>query len=210
MIDTGAKGQWTTLLRRLLSLNLTALDYLILTHTHNDHAANAQKIRERFDARVIVYRKEADLLVTGRPVIPKGTNIYSRTLVDCFGKMATPWFRYAPCPCDLIVDSDVYSLKELGFKAYLLHTPGHSSGSMSLVVDEEIVLLGDVMIGRGSRYTYPPFADDPEELMRSWKKLLDTPCELFIPSHGWANKRVLVEKVFDRKIKKLKLQDRIF
>jgi len=166
-------------------------------------------MKDLFEARIIVHRYETDYLTTGRPVIPKGTNIYSRMLVNLFGKMVTPLFQYTPCPCDIIIDNDIFSLKEIGFNAYLLHTPGHSSGSMSLIVDDEIALLGDVMIGRGSRYTYPPFADDPIELMRSWKKLLDTNCNLFIPSHGWANKRSLVEKVFNRKMKKLKLQDHI-
>ncbi len=208
LVDTGTKGQWRKLLQRLVSLNLSHIDYLILTHTHNDHAANAKKLKKMFEARVIVHRNEADYLATGCPVIPKGTNIYSRMLTNLFGERATPWFRYDPCPCDSIVD-DFYSLEDIGFNAYLLYTPGHSSGSISLVVDNEIALLGDVMIGRGSRYTYPPFADDPVELMRSWKKLLDTGCNLFIPSHGWANKRSLVEKVFIRKIKKLRLQDQI-
>lgn len=205
LIDTGTKAQWGKLSRRILSMGVRSIDYLILTHTHNDHAANANRAGDLFGPRVMAHRNEVGCLTTGRPAIPKGTNLFSRTLVDLFGEMAAPLFRYPPSPCEIIIEGDVFSLEPYEFNAYLLHTPGHSPGSMSLIVEDEIALVGDVMIGRGSRYTYPPFADDPVELMRSWKKLLDTDCNLFIPSHGWANKRSRVEKVFNRKIKQLKL-----
>lgn len=200
LIDTGTKPQWKKLVRRLASLHIRQLDYLILTHTHNDHAANAYRIKKNYNASVIVHKAESHHLTEGKPVIPKGTNIYSRTLVNLFDKVATSLFRYDPCPADIIIE-DSMDLKVFGYNGSIIHTPGHSSGSISLIIDDEIALLGDVMIGRGIHYTYPPFADDPLTLIRSWKKLLDTNCSLFIPSHGWANKRELVEKVYMKKKK---------
>jgi len=47
---------------------------------------------------------------------------------------------------------------------------------------------------------YPPFANDPLELLESWGKLLHTMCKVFIPSHGSANQKSLVEKDFNRRI----------
>jgi len=205
LIDTGTKGQWKKLNHRLEQLDIDCLDYLVLTHTHNDHAANACKIREKYKAMVIVHTEEVTYLTEGRPIIPKGTNFYSRMLVNTFGEIATPWFRYEPCPYDIVMDN-YFDFKEKGINASIIHTPGHSSGSITLIVDNEIALLGDVMIGRGIYYTYPPFADDPSTLICSWKKLLDTQCSLFIPSHGRVNTRKLLEKVYAKKAKLFSLE----
>ena len=38
LIDTSPKLMWNTLVKRLKQLNVNRIDYLILTHTHYDHA----------------------------------------------------------------------------------------------------------------------------------------------------------------------------
>ena len=43
-----------------------------------------------------------------------------------------------------------------------------------------------VPLGRPNAYfvVFPPFADDEEELLRSWRALCDTGCRYFYPGHG--------------------------
>jgi glyoxylase-like metal-dependent hydrolase (beta-lactamase superfamily II) len=67
-----------------------------------------------------------------------------------------------------------------------MHTPGHSPGEMAVVIDDEVAFTGDSVIGTIPGSPFPPFADDVEELMRTWKKLLDTGCHTFLPGHGKA------------------------
>ncbi|MBN2843477.1 MAG: hypothetical protein JXM68_10325, partial [Sedimentisphaerales bacterium] len=43
---------------------------------------------------------------------------------------------------------------------------------------------------------FPPFADNVKQMTDSWGKLLETNCRLFLPGHGTANKRPLVQKEF--------------
>ena len=45
------------------------------------------------------------------------------------------------------------------------------------------------------------FADDEDEMIRSWEKLLNTGCSLFLPSHGIAIKSVLVKREFQKRNK---------
>jgi glyoxylase-like metal-dependent hydrolase (beta-lactamase superfamily II) len=45
-----------------------------------------------------------------------------------------------------------------GFDAYLLNTPGHSPGSLSVFVGHEIAVVGDAMFGVAPRSVFPPFA----------------------------------------------------
>jgi hypothetical protein len=66
-------------------------------------------------------------------------------------------------------------------------------GSISLIIDDEIAAVGDAMVGTLPGKIYPPFADDVPELIRSWEILLNTGCGTFLPAHGSAKRRQLVE-----------------
>lgn len=184
--------------RRLKMLNINRIDYLMLTHTHFDHAGNAAWIKNNYGPKIIVHATEAGYLETGYCPLPSGTIFFTKALIGLSRKKKTPIGRYERCKADITVETKL-SLEEMGFNAFILHTPGHTCGSMSLVVDNEIAIVGDAMIGRFKNSVFPPFADDVPELIRSWKKLLDTGCSLFIPSHGSPNARELVLKDYEKR-----------
>jgi len=114
------------------------------------------------------------------------------------GKHLFHLFRYEPCKPDITVDSH-YELTEFGKKLYLLHSPGHTIGSMSLIVDDEIAFVGDAMFGLLKWSVFPPYAEDVEMMIKSWGKLLETNCSEYIPSHGTANSRLLVKKDYNKR-----------
>jgi len=195
LIDTSTKSNQKKLFKQLNNSKIKNIDYLILTHTHFDHATNTHAIKNEFGSRIIVHSSENDLLETGRAILPKGTNFITKNLVLFIGNRIAHKFDFTPSKADIIIDY-YYSLKDIGFNAYLLHTPGHSVGSTSLIIDNEIAIVGDALFGifRGS--IFPPFADDTKELIKSWGKLLDTGCSIFLPSHGFARNRGLIEKAY--------------
>ena len=49
------------------------------------------------------------------------------------------------------------------------------------------------MIGNS---VYPPFADDPEIMIKSWANLLQTGCSSFLPGHGKEIFYELLEKQY--------------
>ena len=195
LIDTSIKNERNKLDKRLNDLRITHIDYLILTHTHFDHAGNARMIKEKFNSKVIVNRNGAKYLTSGDNIIPKGTNIFTRSLVYLFANKVFPKLRYEPCDYDLLVDSYL-DLKECGFNAYVINTDGHTPDSMSIVVDNEIAIVGDTMFGVFKWTIMPPFAYDLKKLINSWSLLLETECAVFIPGHGSAIDRGLVEKTY--------------
>jgi hydroxyacylglutathione hydrolase len=201
LIDTGPFYLWRLLRRHLDRLGVRQIDALILTHAHMDHAENAHRIQEKYKAPVFIHRYEADYLASGENIIPQGTTVITRALTNLLsGKMA-PLLRYTACEPDVCID-DRFSLQDLGFNAYILHTPGHTPGSMSVIVDNEIAIVGDCQFGvfRGS--VFPPYANDVRQMIDSWGKLLETSCSLFLPSHGSANSRHLVQREYDKRIRK--------
>jgi len=198
LIDTSTDYMWNLLVRRLAKLNVENIDYLILTHSHWDHAANSNRIKEKYKTRVIIHKAEALYLTTGQNIVPDGTNFFSHVLMK-MAKYLAPKTGFTPCRYDYAVDVK-YDLNDLGFNAYILHTPGHSPGSMSVIIDNEVALVGDCMFGVFKGSVFPPFATDAAQMIESWGKLLATNCSVFIPSHGTANSRTLVQKDFNKRI----------
>jgi hydroxyacylglutathione hydrolase len=198
LIDTGPGFMWEILQRSINSLGIEEINLLILTHSHFDHAANAARIKEKFKAQVIIHQSESKYLNSGDNILPVGTNHLSRFLVRNFAERFRSVARYQPCNHDLTFD-ETYDLTNLGFNSCLIHTPGHTEGSCSLIIDDEVAIVGDTMFGIFPGSIFPPFAYDQIQLMKSWEKLLATRCKFFIPSHGSANKRSLVEKEFNKR-----------
>lgn len=199
LVDTGRKARRSELAERLRALGATWLDALVLTHTHFDHAENAAFIKEAFGPRVIVHDAEERLLGAGVSPLPQGTLLPTRLLVRLAPRLGRS-FAYEPCQPDIRV-GDRFDLSSFGLDAYILHTPGHSRGSLSLVVESELALVGDAMFGVLPGSVFPPFADDVEEMVSSWKTLLDTGSRLFLPGHGSPDTRELLEKCLRRRLK---------
>lgn len=201
LIDTSVSLTWERLQKQLDRSGIKKIDCLILTHAHVDHAANASRIKNKFNALVIIQKEEAGYLLNGSNIVPGGTTLFTRPLVKIFGKRLSSLIKYSPCKYDLLVDLR-FDLNDFGFNAYLMHTPGHTAGSMSLIIDDEVAVVGDTMVGAVKWSVFPPFAQDVEQLIQSWGKLLETGCSLFLPAHGTGNNRSLVEKDYAAKIKK--------
>ncbi len=200
LVDTSVSRLRKILQRRLDSLGVETIDYLVLTHAHYDHAANARHIQKKYKAKVIVQRADEPWLSAGDNMLPAGTNLITRTIVNLLGKWLFHLFRYEPCRPDLVVDSQA-DLKSFGENVYLIHSPGHTPGSMSIIVDDELALVGDTLFGVFRWTVFPPYARDPETMIRSWRKLLQTNCSLFLPSHGTSIQRTLLKKDFEQRIK---------
>lgn len=199
LIDTSPGFLWKTLQKRLEKLRIESIDLLILTHSHFDHAANAARVREKYKAKVVIHRSEAQYLASGNNIFPVGTNPFAELITSLFAGKINSFASYQPCNHDIAVD-EILDLSDFGFNAYLIHTPGHTQGSISIIVDNDVALVGDTMFGIFPWTVMPPFANDKQQLLKSWEKLLETLCKLFVPSHGTANKRDLVEKDLVKKL----------
>lgn len=199
LIDTGRKYAWKRLKHNLkkIGVNGSNLDALILTHTHFDHAENAARIKAAFGSKIIVHESEAPYLESGDSPLPAGTVFFTKWLMKICSRKAQPMFRYMPVKADISVNNR-FDLKPFGFNAYCLHTPGHTKGSLSIIVDDEIAFTGDNMVGVAEGSIFPPFGDDIPGIIKSWKILLDTSCSLFVPVHGSPKMRDILQRHFDR------------
>lgn len=198
LVDTSPYYMWKILEIRLKKLNVLNIDYLILTHSHADHSQNAYRIKEKYKSEVFIHKEEASYLTSGDNLLPDGTTSISKFIMNFGIKNIYSRFKNRPCQYDFLVDSK-FDLTNFGFNAFILHTPGHSPGSMSVIVDNEIALVGDAMFGVFKGSIFPPFAHDIKLMISSWGRLLETDCSYYLPSHGSANSRSLVLREYEKK-----------
>lgn len=192
LVDTGQKRKSELLKSQLSSLlGERNLDYLILTHTHYDHAENALMVKQKFSPKIIVHESEADFLQNGFTKLPKGTNIITNFISGLGNRFARKIGEYNPVKAD-ITANESYTMENIN-GIEIIHTPGHTIGSISIIIDNEIALVGDTLFGIFTKSVLPPFADDKKLLIESWRKLLKTNCLIFLPAHGKRIKRNLLE-----------------
>ncbi len=203
LVDTGESGAYRRLSRNINGSAAPggSLQLLILTHTHYDHCQNAARIKQQENCPILMSRREAKYVQKGYTPLPRGTSLISHMLTLLGNQIGPPQFGYKPFAPDILMEEE-YTLEEPGPGVRVISTPGHTIGSISVIVNEEIAIVGDAMFGIFRNSIYPPFADDRREMIRSWYKLLQTRCELFLPGHGRPIGREGVDRQYQKSLRK--------
>lgn len=203
MVDTQVEKNYTALLYRLENIfrEIPKIDFLVLTHTHYDHTQNAARIKADTGAKVIVHRSEAAYLKSGFTPLPEGTLAPTKVVSKLGNKFFSKLGEYAAVIPDIEIDQE-YIIENAPLLK-IIHTPGHSEGSVSLLVENEYALSGDTVFNIWRGRVFPPFADDVPALLNSWKKLLDSGCHTFLPGHGVPATRLQLEREYFKKISDL-------
>ena len=198
LVDTGPAAMRGMLMKQIEKFGLKHLDALVFTHTHFDHTGSAAILKGMFGMPVIVHRSEASCLEAGLSPLPHGNMMFTKFLYNLGAPRVEHWFKVEGVKPDLLAD-EVLDLSIFGINARLIHTPGHSKGSCSMIIDDQIAITGDTCVSVIPGRAFPPWADDPVALLKSWKLLLDTKCELFLPMHHWVITRKVLEREYRRK-----------
>jgi glyoxylase-like metal-dependent hydrolase (beta-lactamase superfamily II) len=165
VVDPGAEPD--RVLSRIGELGLQ-VEAILLTHAHFDHIGAVEPVREKTGAPVYIHRLEGDWLTDPRK---NGSGL---------------WPGMEPIRCreaDHHLDGGE-SLVFFGQTFRVLHTPGHSPGSVTYALDG-LVLSGDVLFAGSIGRTDLP-GGDFDTLMRSiHDQLMVLPEETRVyPGHG--------------------------
>ncbi len=200
LIDCGMKKKEKKIIAALERMQLSPSDIklIILTHTHYDHSGSVKALQEITGAKILVHQAEASCLEQGYCAFPKGTMWFPK-ITSAVGRALNKWVgRYAPVSPDILI-SERFDLQAYGIDGYVLPTPGHTAGSICVIIEGRHAIVGDTLFNIFKHSVFPPYANDQEELLRSWKILLEIGCEHFYPGHGKPFTRNRLQKTYEEK-----------
>lgn len=166
IVDPGGE---TKQIVNFLQKNNFVPQFIVLTHGHYDHIKSLEEILEYYPIEVVIHEQELEVvldgsknlsLLLGVPVLrePKKIN----------------WFK--------VKDADTILCGEKEIK--IIHTPGHTKGSMCLYIQQDKCLFtGDTLFcGSVGRTDFP--TGDIEQLDESLQKIFSLPEDtIFYPGH---------------------------
>jgi glyoxylase-like metal-dependent hydrolase (beta-lactamase superfamily II) len=141
---------------------------ILITHAHIDHIAGAARLKALTGAPVLYNPRDLPLV--------KMMNVQAGWL-----GIETPEVH---SPDDTLDDGRVIAIS--GLSGHILHTPGHTQGSVCLhLPDQNLLLAGDTLFAGSVGRTDLPGGDGPTLIRSIHNKLLPLPdATVVVPGHG--------------------------
>jgi len=165
VVDPG--GDISRIVAILEKHGLTAKQ-IIITHAHIDHIAGAARLKQ----------------LTGAPILYNQLDLPLVKMMDIqAGWLGVPTPE-VPAPDDTLDDGKLITVT--GLTGSILHTPGHTEGSVCLYLPREALLLaGDTLFAGSIGRTDLPGGDQRKILASIRESLLPLPLDTtVIPGHG--------------------------
>ena len=187
LIDSGDKKDLSALLDALKTegVAIEQVKTILLTHGHADHAGSAAQLRRRSGALLVAGAADTVMTKAGHNDDIKPTSWMARIL-----KRFAIDPSYEGFEADVKVDAPM-DLKRFGLAGKVMQMPGHTPGSLVLILDDGRAFVGDMMLGgwmagamfassAGEHY----FQDDLERNHANIVALLRLPIHTFYLGHG--------------------------
>ncbi len=138
LIDPGAQAG---LIYDVIVRNGWTIEKILLTHGHFDHIGAAELLRERLTAPIYIYPADAQYLTD--PYLNLSGNSGQPITVSHYEELS---------------DGETIRLKaNSGFYLKVIHTPGHTPGSVTYYSpDEAVAFVGDLLYQHGPGLTNFP------------------------------------------------------
>src|SRR5574341_1466952 len=158
--------------------------YILLTHHHFDHSIGAQQLRAVTGSQVVLHAGEEKFLLDSKSEAPQDLEAgpeENKQIAEAIQRFRDQAAEGVP---DIRV-SDGETFKVGGLEVQVVHTPGHTLGSVCFYMPGERVLFtGDTALGLGTVAISPPPHGDMALYLKSLERLKGYDCAVMLPGHG--------------------------
>ena len=199
LIDAGLPDTEKKIEKVLVRMGLHFHDVklIIITHAHIDHAGNAAKLKKLTGAPILAHINDLPYYQGNKTMAFCATGWFGRLFFKT-GLIQKAYDYFTP---DILLGlNQEMDLSHYGFDAKVLSSPGHTDGSISLIIrdknrdgsDQQYAVVGD-LISSGILLggiccknipKRPPFEDDPKIVSESLDQLLRNGSQFFYMGHG--------------------------
>ena len=180
IVDSGFTGRTKQVLNAVRSLGYTSSDVkrIIITHHHPDHVGSLLELRDSTGADVIAHPLDVPY-IDGRLRQPRTENMGWRSALL---KLSEKLWRITPVTVTETVDDG----DELPGGIKILHTPGHTQGSICIYMESKrLVIAGDLLVNRfGLKLPSRAFTVDMYREAHSLQKLAEMEFDIVCFGHG--------------------------
>ncbi len=166
LIDAGAGASTSRIIDNVHALSLMPekLSHILVTHAHIDHVGSLYDLRSKYGARIVAHTLDAGAIETGKKV---GAEYYG--------------IKYHPCPVDIKLEGEENDVTIGDTKFRCLHIPGHTPGSIAIVVENggKKILFGQDIHGP----YLPMWGGEPKTAASSLQKLLELEVDILCEGH---------------------------
>jgi hydroxyacylglutathione hydrolase len=187
LVDTGMPGDPETLDEVFATAGVepSSIRLIVVTHGHMDHMGLTAYAKEATGAKVLCHQSLAGKLANGEIEDSVAQNLMGRFInfMASIQEM-TGGGDIAGVDPDILVD-DRFDLSEYGISGRIIHTPGHSQSSISIVLDNGETLIGDMVRDEGDGKIGPGmFYEDKGALIASLEEVALLESRTVYLSHG--------------------------
>ncbi len=188
MIDAGQSNKKKIFLKKLAVLGIKPeqIKMVIITHGHWDHIGSAKDIKELTGAIIAMHENEKEWLEKSIIILPPGVTLWGKIFSKIM-LLFRPLIKIPPTKVDIILGNKSVSLNEYGIAGFIEYTPGHSSGSVSVMLETGEAFVGDLLRNKlplRMSPGLPIFAEDLSKVKQSLELLLEKGIRKIYPAHG--------------------------
>ena len=183
LVDAGLRSEEGKILRSIHDSGAGKLNLIYITHAHLDHYGSAAALKRATGAPIAIHQQDEEIMSRGETPIWEAAGFGK--VMAFFLPAAYPFLRPEPAKADIILN-DGDNLTEFGIRGRVLHTPGHTLGSSSLVLDDQIAFVGDLVTNKGRPRLQRYFAQNWSQLPESLRRIQALKLAQIYPGHGAA------------------------
>jgi hydroxyacylglutathione hydrolase len=152
----------------LLAKHQLTVKVIVVTHAHIDHIASAQSLKQ----------------ITGAPILYNKADLPLVAMMDWQAGLFDLAVPTVMPPDHSPADGEIVSVK--GVETMVLHTPGHSEGSLCLHLPaQNLLIAGDTLFAGGVGRTDFPGGSAAKLVASIKERLLPLPDDtVVVPGHG--------------------------